>query len=149
MALRGGEWCPASQLKSYGEIMIYKNIVEGFIEEGIELDNIEKIGYIIKRTKTKSIEEWNTVVEYLKKYTEKTQEYHNDWTFERSLDIYYWYLKKFENMNISLFPKEDMYYIIQNYESQMYFAERKIREEAFKMVLEELSQDKYLGNFMG
>ena len=59
------------------------------------------------------------------------------------------YLKKFENMNISLFPKEDMYYILQNYESQIYFAERKIREEAFKMVLEELSQDKYLGNFMG
>lgn len=128
--------------------MIYKNIVEGFIKKEIELDNIEKIGYIIKRTKTKSIEEWNIVIEYLEKYTEKTKECHNDWTFERSLDIYYWYLKKFENMNISLFPREDMYYIMQDYESQMYFAERKIREEALKMVLEKLRQNEYLGNFM-
>lgn len=127
----------------------YNNIVKNLIEMNIDFEQIRQLMYIINRVGIKTTEEWDKVFNYLKKYTERTQECHKDWPFERTVDLYYRYLKTFEKINASLFPKEDMYYIMQNYESQMYFAERKIKEKALKMVLEELEQDEYLGNFMG
>lgn len=127
----------------------YNNIVKNLIEMNIDFEQIRQLMYIINRVGIKSIEEWNEVFNYLKKYTERTQECHEDWPFERTVDLYYRYLKTFERINVSLFPKEDMYYILQEFEYNMYFAKDKAKEQALKMSLEKLAEEECFGNFMG
>lgn len=127
----------------------YNNIVKDLIEMNIDFGQIRQLMYIINRTKVKTIEEWNEVFNYLKKYTEKTRECHEDWPFERTIDVYCRYLKTFERMDVPLFPKEDIYYILQEYEYYMHFTKDWAKEEALKKSLEKLAEEECFGNFMG
>ena len=84
----------------------------------IDLNEIEKIDFVMEETGTKSEEDWEKVIEYIDWYTEESRKCYPNWEKEASFEIYFRYLKTFKDVrNRELFPKEDCYYLIQEMNS--------------------------------
>ena len=80
----------------------------------INLNEVDRIDFIIKETECKSEEDWKKVLAYIKWYTKKSRETFPDWRDESSLDVYFKYLKAFKDIpNRELFPQEDCYYLVE------------------------------------
>ena len=106
----------------------------------IDLDKIESIDYILERTESKTIDDYNILLNYLQEYTEWTQKTHESWTFSYTLDSYYRFLKAFEHTKVNLMPKEDFHYLAEKMEMSIRDVKSSIAkecaEEAFKYVKE-------------
>ncbi len=107
----------------------------------IDLRNFDSLVYIIKRTECNTLNEWNKIDNYLKKYTEFTQRTLSNgqhWTMSDSIKSYVRYLKAFEHTDAPLFPKEDFFYLGERMEISVINAKSQIAKEcateAFKYV---------------
>lgn len=81
----------------------------------IDLDDIDKIDFIMKETNCQSEKDWKKILTYIKWYTKKSRETFPDWGDESSLDVYFRYLKAFKDIpGRQLFPQEDCYYLIES-----------------------------------
>lgn len=105
----------------------------------IPLNKLEKIDFILTETKSKSIKDWEKVLEYIKWYTDRTIKLEQrDWLTETSFELYYEYLYNFKDIeNKDIFPKEDMYYLSEQMKEIRFWEEKKMKEKLLKKVKEE------------
>lgn len=97
-----------------------KKLITELIKKNYEIDlnEIDRIDFIMKETECKSEEDWKKVLTYIKWYTKKSRETFPDWGDESSLDVYFRYLKAFKDIpNRQLFPQEDCYYLVEELSS--------------------------------
>lgn len=80
----------------------------------INLDELEKIDFILTEFQVNSLEDISPISSYLSWYTDKCKKQgHRWWTDERSLDVLYRYLKEFKDIEgRELLPTDkDIYYL--------------------------------------
>ena len=122
--------------------MIIKNeeLIKKLIKENfnIPLNKLEKIDFVITETKSKDIEDWKKVSDYLKWYTNKTIKLeHPDWKIDRTFQLYYQYLYSFKDIKEKdIFPKEDIYYLTEELNNIKRAEEEKMKKELLKKVKE-------------
>lgn len=93
-----------------------KELITELIKKDYEIDlnDIDKIDFIMKETGCESEKDWQKVLTYIRWYTRKSRETFPDWGDESSLDVYFRYLKAFKDIpNRQLFPQEDCYYLVE------------------------------------
>ena len=108
----------------------------------INLNNIEKIDFIITETKSKNIDDWKKVLEYIEWYTNKTIKLEQEnWLIETSFDLYYEYLYNFKDIeDKDIFPKEDIYYLTEQMKKIKFWEEKKMKKQLLKKVKEEYKE---------
>lgn len=94
-----------------------KELITELIKKDYEIDlnDIDRIDFIMKETGCQSEEDWQKVLTYIRWYTKKSRETFPDWGDESSLDVYFRYLQAFKDIpGRQLFPQEDCYYLIES-----------------------------------
>lgn len=98
----------------------------------IDLEKLDSLVYIIKRTDCKTINDWDKINKYLNKYTKFTQKTEENWTMRLTIDTYVRYLKAFEHTDAELFPETDFFYLADRMEISVMNAESEIAKECAK-----------------
>ena len=129
-------------------IIKYQSLVKELIKENynINLCKLKEITYMMDRNECETVEDWDKVEEYVSQYTEKTNERFPNWDNETSFELYYSYLKEFENTGAPVKPIPDMFYLLEGMRKEK---KKEIRYEKESLkVFEDVSKDKYKGQFM-
>ena len=110
------------------------------IDPKINLNDLERIDFVITETKSKTVEDCQKIFEYLNWYTEKTNKQgHIGWDNKSSFDVYHRYLKLFKDIHGRvLFPKkQDIYYLCERGDSVI----RRKKIEFDKSMLKEINDE--------
>ena len=104
----------------------------------VPLSKVDIIDFVITETESKTLEDWNRVLEYICWYTKNTREKQFDsWSHEMSFDLYVRYLNAFKEVpGRPVFPEKDMYYLSEI----MYDLEKKFEEDYKKKMVQTVNE---------
>lgn len=124
-------------------------LVKELIKKGydINLVKLDSIIFIIRETGCKSIEDWDKIQLYLKKYTEETRKTMPLWQEESTFQMYIDYLECFKGFKKDIFPVQDMYQLMRVMEKKKEEVNKKIKESLNEEVVNEVANDRFLEKF--
>ena len=117
-----------------------ENLIKDLIKEDyyLPLSKIEEVDFILTKSQCKTIEDCKKVHEYIEWYTETTiKGGHNGWDNKLSVQMLYDYYKAFDGMEYEIFPKRDMYNLIELMREIKYQSKLELKKIMKEKVIEE------------
>lgn len=115
-----------------------KVIEEVFINNRFSL--LEEINFIMRELKVTNYKEWEKVLQYIDWYTEKTKKQGFEWwDEEKTIGVYYRYLKAFKGLPREEFPQKDMHYLTEELDN-MRRCINKEQDEVNQLIMQKVEE---------